>query len=108
MMTTPHANFFIEDLNFQIRQHLSDSSLNVHRITRLVGMSRTDLHRKLTRMVGMSTSEYVRNIRLNTATKLLLEKPEWTISQISQEVGFNNYCYFSKRFKGYLTPKTII
>ena len=43
----PRHHFFLENVNYHLIQHLSDPQLSVKRLIRLVGMSRTDLHRKL-------------------------------------------------------------
>ncbi len=101
-MTTTHRpaqERFLLYLDTQIEAHLSDHSLNVHRLLRLVGMSRSDLHRKLGSTVGMSTTEYLRQKRLDKAAELLREEPEWSVYQVAHEVGFENQSYFSKRFK---------
>lgn len=44
-------------------------------MTRFVGMSRTDLHRKLEKTVGMSATEYIRFVRLYKAAELLIKEP---------------------------------
>ncbi len=93
------APYFLIELKTQIEQHLSDTSLNVKKLTRLVGMSRTDLHRKLKRSVGMSATEYVRYIRLRRGARLLRECPHWSVYQVALEVGFDSQSYFSRRFK---------
>lgn len=90
---------FLKKLNDQLQQHLSDEKLNVQRLTRLIGMSRTDLHRKLSSTVGMSTTEYIRHFRLQRAAQLLDVNPEWTVHRVAMEVGFDNQSYFSRRFK---------
>ncbi len=95
----PRPPMFLQVLQTQIEHHLSDPSLNVNRLTRLVGMSRTDLHRKLSQAVGMSATEYVRQIRLRHAAKLLIEEPEWSVFHVALEVGFNSQSYFTTRFK---------
>ena len=89
---------FLMNLNGQIEKHLSDNNLTINRMTRLVGMSRTDLHRKLEKTVGMSASEYIRFVRLHKAAELLINEPEWSIYQVSLEVGFINQSYFTRRF----------
>lgn len=90
---------FLQNLNTQIAEHLSDSSLTVRRLLRLVGMSRTDLHRKLDRATGMSATEYIRHIRLHRAAILIKEQPHWSIYQIALEVGFESQSYFTRKFK---------
>lgn len=101
-MRNPHLpdhNNFVFILNTQISAHLSDSSLTISRLLRLVGMSRTDLHRKIKRVFGMSAGRYLRHVRLQRAATLLEEHPEWTLYQIALEVGFESQSYFSRAFK---------
>ncbi len=90
---------FLEKINVQIEAHLEDPSFSVKKLTRDIGMSRTDLHRKLKRAAGMSTTQYIRYFRLKRAAHLLLEEPSLNIAQIAQQVGFNSGCYFTKRFR---------
>jgi len=90
---------FLNRLDAQIEQHLSDPSLDLTKLLRSVGMSRTDLHRKLDRTTGMSATEYVRKKRLEKAVELLHEQPEWNIYQVALEVGFENHSYFTRRFR---------
>jgi two-component system response regulator YesN len=43
-------------------------------------------------------SEYINNLRLETAVKLL-KTTEFTIEEIAQRTGYNDYFYFIKLFK---------
>lgn len=98
--TTGHQtnNKLLQAIQFQIIRHLSDPDLSVSKLLRYVGISRTDLHRKLIQLVGMSATEYIRHIRLRRAAALLLTEPEWSIGQIACEVGFNSQSYFTRSF----------
>lgn len=95
----PGQNHFLNVLHHTIEEHLSDSEFNVNRLVHLVGMSRTDLHRKLTRKTGMSVSAYVRYVRVQRAKELLLQHPDWCICRVGYEVGFNSPSYFTRVFK---------
>ena len=90
---------FGDNLCARIEDHAFNDGLTVQKLLRLVGMSRTDLHRKLSLSVGMSATEYIRYVRLRRASVLLLEKPELSINEAALEVGFNSQSYFSKRFR---------
>ena len=105
-MPTPCHSYadcaFLERLNAQIEPHLSDADLNVTQLLRYVGMSRTNLHRKLVQTAGISATEYIRCARVKRAAKLLIEHPDWSIGQVSDEVGFNSQSYFTRAFiEGY-------
>jgi AraC-like DNA-binding protein len=90
---------FMSTLHQTIEKHLSDSSFTVARLTRLVGMSRTALHRKLIQRTGLSASAYVRHIRVKYAKDLLLRHPDWCVCHVAYEAGFNTPSYFTRVFK---------
>lgn len=90
---------FLQNLTQAIEKHIDDPDLDINKLLRLVGMSRTDLHRKLDKAVGMSATEYLRHVRLQHAAQLLRTEFAWSIYQITNEVGFNSQSYFSRRFK---------
>ena len=83
-----------------VNENLSDSDFNVEKMCDEVGVSRTQLHRKLKEMTGVSTSEFLRNIRLNEAARLIREH-KINITQVSYMVGFANNSHFSTAFKKY-------
>jgi len=83
----------------RLLDHLHDPSLDVLKLQRILGMSRSDLHRKLKAAAGMSATAYLRYLRLRRAAQLLLEQPDWCILCVAIEVGFNDHSYFTKRFR---------
>ncbi len=95
----PPPDSFVQNIHVHIETHLSDATLNVKRLLRLVAMSRSDLHRKLDRTVGMSATAYLRYVRLQQAAKLLLHQPTWGIYKVALEVGFSSQSYFTRRFR---------
>ena len=83
-----------------VNENMGDSDFNVEKMCDEVGVSRTQLHRKLKEMTGVPTSEFLRNIRLNEAARLIRER-KINITQVSYMVGFANNSYFSTAFKKY-------
>ena len=81
-----------------VNRHLSDSDFSVDTLTTEVGISRTQLHRKMKEMTGISTSEFIRNIRLEQAARLLKEQ-KINITQVAYTVGFSNLAHFSTIFR---------
>lgn len=81
-----------------INENMDNPEFNVDMLTREVGVSRAQLHRKLKDMTGIPTSEFIRNIRLEQAARLLCEQ-KLNIAQVSLEVGFSNQAHFSTVFK---------
>ena len=81
-----------------INKNLSDSDFNVDMLTQEVGISRAQLHRKMKDMTGISTSEFLRNIRLEQAARLLREQ-KLNVTQVAYTVGFSNLAHFSTIFR---------
>ena len=81
-----------------INKNLSDSDFNVDVLTHEVGISRAQLHRKMKEMTGISTSEFIRNIRLEQAARLLKEQ-KINVTQVAYTVGFSNLAHFSTIFR---------
>jgi len=74
-------------------------------LTKDVGISRAQLHRKMKEITGISTSEFIRNLRLEQAARLIKER-KINITQVAYSVGFNNQTHFSTVFKKHfgMTP----
>ena len=81
-----------------INDHLSDSDFNVEMLTSEVGISRAQLHRKMKEMTGLPVSEFIRNIRLEQAVRLLKEQ-KVNVTQVAYAVGFSNLAHFSTVFR---------
>ena len=81
-----------------INDNLSDSDFTVDMITKEVGISRAQLHRKMKEMTGLSISDFIRNIRLEQAVRLLKEQ-KVNVTQVAYTVGFSNLAHFSTVFK---------
>lgn len=80
-----------------INDNLGNPDLKVEDITREVGISRVHLHRKLKEMTNYSTRDFIRNLRLNQAARLLRESRH-SIAEVSDLTGFSNPNYFSTVF----------
>lgn len=81
-----------------ILDNISDSNLNIDSLCSAVGMSKTTLYRKMKALTGQSAGEFILNVRLKYAARLLCESKR-TVSEIAYEVGFSDPYYFSRAFK---------
>ena len=81
-----------------VNDHLDDSDFNVEALTKEVGISRAQLHRKMKEMTGLPVSEFIRNIRLEQAVRLL-EEQKINVTQVAYSVGFSNLAHFSTVFR---------
>lgn len=106
--TSPDEKFLQKALNL-IHENISNSEYNGDMLSKDLGMSRTNLHRKLKAMLGQSSSEFIRIIRLKQAAVLLKQK-KFTVAEVGYEVGFNSPTYFTSSFSSYfkMTPSEYI
>lgn len=81
-----------------INDNLDNPDLKVEMLAEEVGLSRTQLHRRMKELTGISTGEFIRNIRLKKAAGLLSEK-KINISQVAYMVGFSSQTHFSTAFR---------
>ena len=88
----------MERIMKSVNANLDDSDFSVEKLCEDVGISRTQLHRKLKEMTGVSTAEFIRNIRLNEAARLIKER-KVNPTQVAYAVGFVNYSHFSTTFR---------
>lgn len=109
LATNKGDELFLNRLNEEIEKHLSDENFSVESLTDVLGISRSNLQRKLKAICGVSPGEYLRNYRLKKACKLLLEG-ELRINEVAYLVGFSSASYFTKVFiKCYdMTPKEFV
>ncbi len=80
-----------------ILANLENEQFGVNELSSEIGLSRSQLHRKLRMLLDKSVSQFIREVRLEEATKLLLNDVG-TSSEISYKVGFSSPAYFSKCF----------
>ncbi len=81
-----------------IEANISNPDLNIDMICREVGLSRTNLYRKLKAITDLSPVELIKNKRMEIGAKMLLES-DLTVSEVSTYVGFNSHAYFTQCFK---------
>ncbi|MBK6622269.1 MAG: response regulator [Saprospirales bacterium] len=91
---------FLHRVREAIEANLEDEGFSVVELGQQIGMSRSQLHRKLSALTGFSPNEVIRNMRLERA-KQLLEKKAGNAAEIAYRCGFSSPTYFTKCFKEY-------
>lgn len=81
-----------------INDNLQDPDLDVEKIAREAGVSRAKLYRKMKELTNQTPHNYIRNLRLQLAAKLLKEK-KLSVSEITYMCGFSSLSSFSAMFK---------
>ncbi len=90
-------NDFLNKITGIIEENLSDERFGVSELANEIGMSRSNLLRKVKKLNGQSVSQFIRQVRLENAMGMLKENDQ-TVSEISYEVGFGSTSYFIKCF----------
>lgn len=88
---------FLHKLMTVLEKHYANSDFSVEQLGREVGMSRSQIHRKLQALTNESSSRFIRAFRLRKAMDLL-KSNAGTVAEISFLVGFNSPSYFNKCF----------
>ena len=96
---------FIDQVHSIILKNISDENFGVRELSSLLGLSPSQTLRKIKANSGKSVNQYIREIRLKKAAKLL-KKTDQSIAEVSYQVGFSSASYFNKSFKKYynVTP----
>ena len=89
---------FLQKIRAVVEAHLSDTDFEMPQLERALGMSRSQIFRKVRALTGRSPSLYMRSVRLHRA-KELLQTTRMSVSEIAYEVGFATPAYFSTAFQ---------
>lgn len=82
-----------------VKQHLSDSDYDREQFASDMCVSSSTLYNKLRALTGQNVTAFINSIRLKEASRILRERPDIKISELSMAVGFNTPKYFAKCFK---------
>ncbi len=94
------ANTFLLEAKSIVLDNISNEQFGVSELADKMNTSRSSLLRKIKKQTNLSASQFIREIRLQKASTLLLET-ELTASEIAFEVGFSNPSYFTKCYREY-------
>ena len=102
---TPVDQQFLSDLISFVEAEISNEQISVLDLSSTLGMSPSQLHRKLKALTGESPGDFLRRFRLQRAAQLL-EKSQLSVSEIAFKVGFRSHSHFSRAFRKHhgMTP----
>lgn len=104
-LITSKKNDLFNRMNSYIDEHLGEK-IDISMLCKKLGLSRTKLYELSKKYISNGIANYIKEKRLNKA-KEMLNNTDLSITQISNQVGFNDYNYFLKSFKKYfgISPK---
>ncbi len=101
-MDYDRTSSLVKKLQQIVLANLNNEQFGVEDLAKSYGLSRSQLHKKLKKQVGKSVSQFIREVRLEEAKKLL-EQEDITASEVAYQVGFSSATYFNTRFKDYFS-----
>ena len=93
----PGDSFLAKLLDIMNKQ-MDNNTLTVDELVDQMGMGRTVFFNKLKSLTGLSPVEFIREMRIKQAAKLL-EDRKYNITEVTYMVGMNDSRYFAKCFK---------
>jgi len=94
------TDILLKRLMKDIDDNLVNDQFGVEDLSRNMGMSRSQLHRKLTLATGKSVSQFIREYRLEKGMELM-KVGSLTAAEVSELIGFGSPTYFNKCFTDY-------
>ncbi len=95
---SPQDNAFMTELYQLMEKELSNSELDVARMTEMLHISRTKFYYKVKGLTGENPSVFFKRYKLNRAAQLLSER-KYNVSEIADMTGFSTLSHFSTSFK---------
>ncbi|WP_207531772.1 two-component regulator propeller domain-containing protein [Desertivirga arenae] len=80
-----------------VEKHLLDENFNVRNFALAMGMSQSNIFRRVKAMSGLTTSEFIRYIRLKKAAEIMISR-DVQVKEVAYEVGFQDIRYFREQF----------
>ncbi|MBT8394144.1 MAG: helix-turn-helix domain-containing protein, partial [Bacteroidia bacterium] len=90
----------VDKLNKILEDNLEKEHFGISELAGDLGLSRSQLYRKLKYLTNKTPSRYIREFRLKKAM-VMLQNNEATASEIAYRVGFNSPSYFNTCFHDY-------
>lgn len=88
----------LADATKYVEDHMAEEEISVEAMSEALNMSRVHLYKRLLALTGNTPSEFIRDIRLQHAERLLRES-QLTVNEVGEKVGFSNSRAFAKYFK---------
>ena len=83
-----------------VESNAGDEAFSVERLAGAMHMSRASLHRKLVARLGLAPGDFIRQVRLDMARKMLSECED-SVSSVAYAVGFETLSGFSRAFSAH-------
>ena len=99
VIQTPKHQKIYEIADYLLKNYRRNE--NLEELSEKFYISKFYLCRSFKEVTGMGMNEYIHMARIKQAVRLL-EDTSWSVSRISEEVGYDSVTYFEKVFKKYM------
>lgn len=89
---------FLKKVVKLVEDNMEVPDFSVEQLSEELGVSRMQMYRKLKALTGLSANHLIRHIRLKRAAQLL-QTGQYTVAEVTYQVGFQDLKYFRERFK---------
>lgn len=89
----------MEDALQFIKEHFNED-ISLNDVAKVAYLNESYLSRKIKKMLGVGFVEYITKLRMEKAMEYL-KNPNIKITEISHKIGYQDYRYFSHKFKEY-------
>ncbi len=102
---TVEADVAIEDVFLKkvrdiVAANYTDEHFALPQLCETIGMSRSQLFRKMKALIDESPSDFIRNYRMQQARQLLQTK-QFSVKEVAYKVGFKDLSHFSRTFQDF-------
>lgn len=91
---------FMDRITAIIEKNLDNEKFGVAELAKELGMSRSNLHRKVKAIAKTTAVQFIRQVRLKAALEML-KQSSFTVSEVAYKTGFGSPSYFVKCFHEY-------
>lgn len=94
---SPEYKEFLQKCLDIVERHLNDPDFNIKTLANEIGMSHSNVYRKIKSISGQSLNSFIRFIRLRKAAEIFL-KTDSTVAETAYQVGFQDPKHFREQF----------
>jgi signal transduction histidine kinase/AraC-like DNA-binding protein len=101
--------YYINKLLEVVEKNIGNHDFSVEDLGKEVGMSKSQIHRKLKALINMPASHFIRSVRMHKAMEML-RNDAGTVAEIAYMVGYDDPGYFTKSFHNFFgkVPSRVI
>jgi len=94
----PPDEQFLTRVTEEVYKHIPEANYSVRELGEALGMSRSQIYRKIHALTDQTANEFIRNTKLKYAAELF-DQGYKNVAEVTYNAGFNSPSYFSSCFR---------